>query len=274
MMNEPSGKAKLAVVLGSGLGTLEQLVRLEAAYSYRDVPGLPSPSVEGHPGRVSIARIGGFTLLLFSGRLHVYEDLDFWAVGKLVSTAVELGCRRILLTQTAGSLHRSLPVGEWVLPTDIFYFPMDACLRISSAESAVRRGGTAPVAAHSSLISRSFRGEVERAAIGAGVTLQKGTLFWTTGPAYETPAEARAAARLGADAVAMSSLPELLVAREHGIESAALTLITNFAPNVSSESMHHDHVVKRGRAAAARLKEILENLLSTTPLCEGRYAGL
>ena len=273
-MNELSGKAKLAVVLGSGLGTLEQLVKLEVAYSYRDVPGLSSPSVEGHPGRMSLARVGGSPLLLFSGRLHVYEGLDFWAVGKLVSTAVELGCQRILLTHTAGSLHRSLPVGEWMLPTDIVYFPMDACWRISSAESPVRRDVTASVAAPSSLISGSFRGEVERAAIGAGVPLQNGNLFWTTGPAYETPAEARAAAGLGADAVTMSSLPELVIARDLGIESAVLSLITNFAPNVSSERVHHDHVVKRGEACATRLKEILEILLNPTPLCEGKYAGL
>lgn len=113
------GKSGMAVVLGSGLSALCELVETVAEIPYGEVPGLTPPSAEGHPGRLSLCRLAGFPLLLFAGRRHFYEDGEMEIAGSVAGTAAGLGCRRILLTQAAGSLHRELKPGSWVLPRDI-----------------------------------------------------------------------------------------------------------------------------------------------------------
>jgi purine-nucleoside phosphorylase len=252
-MENLRGKADLAVVLGSGLGALGEFVDTLAEVPYGDVPRLEPPTVPGHRGTLALARLAGRPLYLFSGRLHCYEGLTFAEAGSPARVATELGCRRLLLTQAAGSLRRELPVGVWMLADDIVSFPWS-----SARPAGCGAGDTAPKC----LLSPSFTNDIRAAATGRGIRLHGGTLFWTVGPAYETNAEARAAVELGARAASMSALPELLVARAAGIEAALLSRITNYAAPMQGGIIDHGRVIETAGSGARALAALLEGLLS------------
>jgi purine-nucleoside phosphorylase len=252
-MEELKGRTKLALVLGSGLGAFEKLVRIDREVPYSAFDGLGDPTVEGHKGRVILGKSEEGPIILFSGRLHCYEGLSMEEAGLPARIASELGCRRLLLTQAAGSLRRDLAVGSWMLATDIVSLPCRP-----DAHGPGDGAGMAP----KRLISDTFRLEIVEAARRRGSRLREGILFWTTGPCYETPAESLAAVELGASAASMSGLPELLVARTCGLRAAVLSLITNHAPSVSGTGVDHGSVLRAGEKGFLALGEIVAGLLS------------
>ena len=249
-MEELKGRAELAVVLGSGLGAFERLVQIDREVPYRVFDGLSDPTVEGHKGLVILGRSEECPLILFSGRLHCYEGLSIEEAGSPARIASELGCKRLLLTQAAGSLRRDLAVGSWMLPKDIVSLPL---------RPIANRPGEGVGRA---LISETFRLEIIDAARRRGAQLREGILFWATGPCYETPAESLAAVELGASAASMSGLPELAVARAVGLEAAVLSLITNHAPSVSGGGAEHGSVIRTGEKGVPALGDIVAGLLS------------
>lgn len=238
-------RAELAVVLGSGLSPAPGEIDILESVSYEHA-GLPAPGVDGHDGRLLLARCGGRPVLFFSGRPHRYEGGDPAAAERIVEAAATAGCRRVLLTQAAGSLVVGLPPGAWLLASGVVSFPA------RGLAPGDRR--TAP------LISSAMRGDVAAAAAAAGVPLREGVLCWMTGPAYETPAEARAAAAIGGEAATMSALPELLAARRIGLRAACLARITNYTANVSASTTDHDEVLQAGRNATGELLSVVVRL--------------
>lgn len=242
---ELRGAAETAVVVGSGLSPKKWPGRVLAEIEYADLDGMAVPSVEGHPGRLLLLDTGKGRLLVFAGRAHFYEGTGWEGAGCTAAVAAGLGCRRIILTQAAGSLKRSLPVGSWLLPSGVVALPW----KYFSSGRAVR-----PV------ISPRLRGLVASAAAGAGLETRDGTLYWTAGPVYETPAEGAAASLAGADAATMSPLPELAAAAEKGLEAVCLSYITNFAPNVSMGATGHMEVLKAGKKGAGSLLKLLPHL--------------
>jgi purine-nucleoside phosphorylase len=253
--------ADTAVVLGSGLSIAERLVDRIESVPYTAIDGFAATTVAGHSGNLSLCRVGRFEFLLFAGRFHLYEGAGLER--RLVSLAAELGCKRMLITQAAGSLRPDLPVGSWMLPIDIVSLPWKAAIPVTDG-SAYR--GIRPAGGRS-MISTRFRRMVQSAALDAGVSLHEGILLFSLGPAYETSAEARAGALLGADAATMSSLPELSAASEAGIETVLLSWITNQTTNLSGSAIEHDEVVRRGDAGARILLKILAKLPRRNQKC-------
>jgi purine-nucleoside phosphorylase len=253
------GAAADAIILGSGLAVLAERVAPLARIPYADIPGIGGTTVEGHPGFVSLGRIAEVPVLLFAGRLHAYEGVGVKRLGSIVSLAAHAGCRRIIVTQAAGSLSRWIHPGTWMLATDALWFPSrhgpdPGCeSRRCGAEPERRRSG-AP------LVSRELSEAIRRAAHEALVPLAEGILAWTSGPTYETAAEARSAAFIGADAATMSSFPELLAARRLGLEAASLSWITNYTANVAGARTEHAHVVRMGEVGARALEMMLAAL--------------
>lgn len=239
------GRGGTAVVLGSGLRCAPPAGRVAASIPYGEIAGMPRPTVEGHAGRLTAIDTRSGPLYLLEGRIHFYEEGDAAEAGAAAALAAMLGARRLLLTHAAGSLHRSLEPGTWIAATDIVSFPWRGC---------GGRGGRPP------LLDPRLRERVAAAAAAAGVPLREGTLYWTAGPAYETPAEAAAASQAGALAATMSPLPELAAAREAGIPAASLALVTNWAPNVPGEPTGHGAVVAAGAAGASELSRIVASL--------------
>jgi len=245
-MQRFGGKADLAVILGSGLSVMEGRAAPVDSCRYGDFEDLPSPTVSGHPGRIFLLRE---RVLVFAGRAHLYEEGNPEAAAGPVRLAAALGCRRLLLTQAAGSLKAGLRPGSWMLAGDIVSLPL---ARSRLGLPGRRMAGNAP------LISERFRSLVSRASLRAGVELENGTLFWTPGPNYETAAEAAAAQRLGADAATMSPLPELVESAKIGMEAACLSWITNHTANVSRTETGHEKVVRMGKSGAGTLLRIVQ----------------
>jgi purine-nucleoside phosphorylase len=257
------GRSELAVVLGSGLSVLAETVERIVRIPYAAIPGLGATSVEGHPGRLTLARIGGKNVLLFEGRFHAYEGHDMEACGAPVSLAAALGSRRIVVTQAAGSLDRRLAPGSWLIPSDVATLPArfalaPGCVPARQGGEPERRRASAP------LISTRLRSELLEAARAAGIAAAEGTLLWTTGPSYETAAETRAAVLIGARAASMSSLPELMAARALGLDAALASRVTNYAAPLGSERLDHSEVCRRGAGGVPSLGVLLTRLLART----------
>jgi purine-nucleoside phosphorylase len=242
IFDDLKGAARTAVVAGSGLSPRRWPGKVAASIPYGEIGGLGATSVEGHPGRLLLIETAGGPILVFAGRRHLYEGGGLESAGAIPRAASHLGCRAIVLTQAAGSLTPSLPVGSWLLPSAVVALPW----REASGESPA--------------ISESLRARVAAAAADAGIALRDGQLYWTAGPAYETPAEASMAALMGASAATMSPLPELLAASEKGLEAVCLSYITNFAPNVGEGHTGHEMVLEAGKRGSRGVLSLLPEL--------------
>jgi purine-nucleoside phosphorylase len=230
------------VVLGSGMGPLVERVAAEAALSFADVPGLPSSSIVGHRGRLTLGRWAGRVVLVSEGRLHYYEGHPWDVVVRPIRLAAELGVRVLLLTNAAGGIRADLGPGSLLPLRDQIEWNRPCPWRVQ-----------APPSPYSprllELIGR------------AGGASEPGVYAAVTGPSYETPAEIRALRRAGADAVGMSTSREALAGVEAGLEVAAVSLITNRAAGLSDAKLDHEEVLATARVAAVRLADVLERVL-------------
>ena len=264
------GAAAYAIILGSGLAGLADRIGTRVRIPYASVPGLGATSVEGHPGFITLGRIADEPALVFAGRFHRYEGSEANDPSSIVSLAADAGCARIIVTQAAGESYAAVE-GRHVDARDGRSFPAGevrhrarrrvAARRRPAGSAAKPRGlfpGDAP-GRHGARLGAALRGD-PGAARAAHVPLAEGVLCWTSGPAYETAAEARFAVSLGADAVTMSSLPELIAARRLGLEAASLGWITNHTANISRRRTEHAHVVGMGEAGVRALETILTAL--------------
>jgi inosine/guanosine/xanthosine phosphorylase family protein len=255
------GAAACAIVLGSGLSKLARGLESLARVPYARIPGFERTSVEGHPGFVSLCRLAGAPVLLFAGRYHAYEGAGPDALASPVLLAEYAGCSSIIVTQAAGSLTRRIPPRTWMLATDVIPFPSRSGLRFNrepfgGAFRGTGRSRAAPV------VSKELSAALRRSARAARIPVAEGVLCWTSGPTYETAAEARAGALMGADAATMSSYPELLAARRIGIEAACMSWITNHTANISESRTAHAEVLDSGGEGARSLRKLLAAFLS------------
>ncbi|MDZ7859494.1 MAG: hypothetical protein U5O15_02295 [Candidatus Krumholzibacteriota bacterium] len=248
------GKSKLAVILGSGLSPSGDEKSVHKLISYSDIGILPVPTAKGHPGIIFLfERLDGSCVYLFAGRSHLYEGVSREQAAAGVDLASKLGCRKVLFVNTAGSLTSRVPLESWFIPSDLMAFPFN--YGGHKGINGYRRDYCpAP------LISDSFRKEVITAAMEASIHTYEGTLMWNVGPCYETCTEASAVAELGADAVTMSILPELIESSDKNIETAILSRVTNYTPNVNRRSVSHDEVIRSGKKAKKMLFRILSGL--------------
>jgi len=254
------GAAACAIVLGSGLSRLVCGLESLAHVPYERLPGFGRTSVEGHPGFVSLCRLAGAPVLLFAGRFHAYEGAGIGALASPVMLAKYAGCSSIIVTQAAGSLTRRIPVRTWMLATGVIPFPSRSGFRFnrepfSGAFRETGRRREAPI------VSKGLSAALRRAARVARIPLAEGVLCWTSGPTYETAAEARAEAFMGADAATMSSFPELLAARRIGIEAACMSWITNHTANLSESRTVHAEVLDSADAGARSLGALVAAFL-------------
>jgi purine-nucleoside phosphorylase len=240
----------LAVVLGSGFNHVLRELAVEARVPFARLPGFPKPSVAGHAGELLVGRLGGTPVIVLSGRAHFYEGHAIDQVTFAVRTLAAYGIRDVLLTNAAGGINRKFRAGDFMLLTDHINFMGVNPLcgpRVPGLPRFVDL-----TQAYDAKLSRLLRS----AARIAKVKLQPGVYLAVSGPSYETPAEVRAFARMGADAVGMSTVPEVIVARQYGLRVAALSCITNLAAGISKSPLSHEEVLttaERVKLLAARL---------------------
>lgn len=245
------GTPRIAIVLGSGLGALEHHLDGAASVPYSDVPGLPDPGVAGHGGRFVFGRLNGRDVVLVVGRLHAYEGHDLAAVVAPVRIACRLGAHTIVLTNAAGGIRSELEAGDLVILDDQINFTLRSPLIGPVGEGETR------VPDMSAPFDIDLQRSMTKAAARLRLPVHRGVYGGVLGPAYETAAEVRMLARLGADVVGMSTVPEVIAARALGARVGGLSLVTNRATGRSDERLSHDEVLAAGADASERMIALL-----------------
>jgi purine-nucleoside phosphorylase len=250
----------LAIVLGSGFHHVLTALKVEKKISYAKIPGFPRPTVSGHAGELYFGTLGGTPVMVLSGRAHFYEGHPMERVTFAVRTLAAYGIRDLLLTNAAGGLNRKFRAGDFMMLTD----------HINLMGTNPLRGEAIPGLPRFVDLTQTYDAGLSKllrtAANECKVKLQAGVYLAVSGPSYETPAEIRAFARLGADAVGMSTVPEAIVARQCGVNVAGVSCITNLAAGISKENLSHAEVLE----TAERVKTVAASVLKNFARLYGR----
>lgn len=241
-----------AIVLGSGLGSLVDEVRQQVRISYGELEGFPMSGVTGHAGELVAGYLGREPVIMLSGRAHYYEHGDAKAMRLPIAVLKDIGVHSLILTNSAGSVREDLPPGSVMQIADhINYSGMNPLIGEKGDQRFV--GMTSAYDGELSLAMRN-------AAIRCGIPLFSGIYMWFSGPSFETPAEIRMARVLGADAVGMSTVPEVILARYFGLKVAAASVVTNYGAGMTGAELSHDETKDMapigGRQLAAILREM------------------
>lgn len=246
---------ELALVLGSGLGELADEVEDARVVPTAALPGYPRSTVAGHAGRLVFGKLEGRSVLFLQGRVHLYEGHDARALGVPVRLMHALGARCLLVTNAAGGIDPSLTPGTLMFITD------HVNLAFANPLSGPNPEGGPRFPDMSAPYDPEWLDRAERAALALGIPTRRGVYLWTRGPSYETRAEIRAFARLGADAVGMSTVPEVLQARHLGMRVLGISTITNPAAGIGSEPLDHDDVLTVGRRVRQKLTRLVRKVV-------------
>ncbi len=234
------------LVLGSGMGPLVRRVSAKASLSFADIPSLPSSSVAGHRGCLTLGEWGGRRVLVSEGRLHYYEGHSWSVVVRPIQLAAELGARIALLTNAAGGIRADLGPGKLMPIRDHLEWNHPNPWRAPARPSP-----------YSPRLIEAFC----EAGKTVEMDLSPGIYAAVTGPSYETAAEIRALREVGADAVGMSTSREVQAGVATGMECAAISLITNRAAGLSAAPLDHAEVLATAQATAEQLADLLEEVL-------------
>ena len=238
------------LVLGSGLGSLVDRVDVMGRLSFADVPEIPVSTVPGHAGQFVWGRLGRTRVVISQGRVHLYEGHPARAVTAGIRFMAAAGVRSVILTNAAGTLNPEFAPGSWMMISD-----------------HLNLTGTSPLLGGPNFIDRSevytreLRERFHAAAAEGKNRLHEGVYAGLGGPQYETPAEIRMMARLGADAVGMSTVLEAIEARALGLRVAGFSCLTNWAAGINPGPLDHSEVLSTGKAAADEFCSILERAL-------------
>lgn len=245
----------LAIVLGSGFQQATSRLRTETEIPYTKLPGFPKPGVGGHAGKVVLGRFGNAPVLVLSGRAHFYEGHSMEAVTFPIRVLAEFGIRDVLLTNAAGGINREFKPGDFMRLVD----------HINLMGTNPLRGELAAGRERFVDLSQAYDAKLakllDRAAKTTGLPLHRGVYLAISGPSYETPAEIRAFARLGADAIGMSTVPEAIVARQCGLRVAGLSCITNLAAGVGRRPLSHEEVLATGQRVSEQAAELIRSFI-------------
>jgi len=239
----------IAMVLGSGLGGLVDEVEDAVEVPYTDLPGFPSSGVTGHAGKLVAGTFAGHPVIMLAGRAHYYEHGDAAVMRPMLEVLAGIGITRLLLTNAAGSLDPQMPPGSVMLITDHINFSGSNPL---FGEPSDRR-----FVGLTEAYDAPMRAAIERAALATGTIMHQGVYMWFSGPSFETPAEIRMARLFGANAVGMSTVPEVILARFLGLRVAACSVITNLAAGMTGAELSHQETKDMAPVGGRRLATIL-----------------
>jgi len=251
-------KPRVGIVLGSGLGGLADKIETVASIDFADIPDFPRSTVEGHAGRLVLGRLGGMPVICMQGRIHLYEGIDPQNLAVPVRVMKLLGIEILLVTNAAGSFHEDVGPGRLMLISDHINFTSRNPLigdnddrfgpRFFSMEDAY---------------DPTLRDHLKAVAKELNIDLSEGVYLHYLGPNFETPAEINAFRILGADAVGMSTTPEVLAARHAGLRVAAISNITNLVAGLSKTKLSHEQTLECAKLAANDLEQLIIVFLGT-----------
>jgi purine-nucleoside phosphorylase len=246
----------LAIILGSGLGGLVGRFEDPVSVSFADVPGFPSATVVGHAGKVIAGTLAGRRVIALAGRFHMYEGHDAALAGFPVRVLHALGASALFVSNAAGGIRASFAPGDLMLITDhlnlMFRNPLVG--RVEPGDDRF------PDMSHP--YDDALAALLREQASALGFTLQEGVYCGLLGPTYETPAEVRMLGVMGGDAVGMSTVPEVIVARALGMRVAGVSCITNLASGISAQPLSHTEVIETTALVASKFEALVERFVA------------
>jgi purine-nucleoside phosphorylase len=246
-------RPRIAVLLGSGWHDFAASVRDAQTLPYAELPAFPVLGIAGHAGTLVLGRCGAHDVAVLAGRKHAYESGDAQAMKGAIATLAACGVQVLVQTNAAGSLDPSMQPGALMLLADH--------LNIVQRSPLLGESGSERFVDLRDAYDPALRRQAHAAAQRRGATLHEGVYAWVLGPQFETPAEIRMLQRLGAQAVGMSTVPETILARRHGLRVLALSMITNMGCGLHDENLSHAHTLASAQAAGARAVPLLHAIV-------------
>lgn len=244
---QPFKDLSAAIILGSGLNSFAEQIEEAEVIPYSQIPSMPQTSVAGHDGNLILGLINGHKVIAFSGRFHHYEGFNFEETATPVYLAKALGAQKLIISNAAGAINTSFSVGDLMVIEDV----IRGDLLLSPT------GNTRHRYRHHQWVPG-----VRNLASQIGITTQQGTYIYAKGPNYETKAEIRAFRRMGADAVGMSTAPELFEAARLELKTVAISLISNMAAGVTKGKLDHDEVKAAADSRKADFARLVKALIA------------
>ncbi len=236
-----AAQPRLGLILGSGLGAFADTLDDPVRVPYEEIPHWPVSTVEGHSGQLVVGSRAGVVLAVMQGRVHLYEGYDPWEVVFPVRALSLLGCHSLLVTNAAGAINREFAAGDLMLIRDHINFQgTNACVGANLDDIGPRFFDMTYA------YDRSYLKLARQAADNRGLRLREGVYAAVLGPAYETPAEIRMLAAMGADAVGMSTVPEVTAANHAGMRVVGISCLSNMAAGVLDAPLDHAEVMETG----------------------------
>lgn len=246
----------LGIILGSGLGSLVDSIEDKEIIAYEEIPGFPKSNVAGHAGNLVIGKMGKKTVIALQGRVHYYEGLGMKEVTYAVYVMKLLGVQDLIVTNACGGINRSFKPGDLMIQTDfINMLGTNSLIGDNDERFGVRFPDM------SEPYSKELRSRAQQVAENAGIEYKEGVYAIFSGPCYETAAEIRAYERLGADAIGMSTVPEVIAANYLGMKVLGISCITNMATGIAKEKHSHEEVVKIANESSSNLCRWMKQLI-------------
>lgn len=244
---------EIGLILGSGLSFFaDDRIKLSGRLQYNEIEGFPISTAPGHIGQFIYGTLGGKRVICMQGRLHFYEGYSMEQLTAPVRLMNSLGVQTLFITNAAGGIHRDYKPGDFMLLSDHINLLGTNPLIGSKGDEGVYFPDMSEV------YDSTLRTEIRNWAETNKIELKEGVYLATTGPSYETPAEIRAFASLGADAVGMSTVPEAIVARKLGMRVLGISCITNAAAGISETKLSHEEVSKTASRVSSQFADLLE----------------
>jgi len=252
--NRMNIQPQIGMVLGSGLGILADEIEDAVEVNYSEIPNFPVSTVEGHDGKLIIGKLKNKYVMAMKGRFHYYEGYNMDVVSMPIRVMKLLGINNLLVTNAAGGINKDYEPGDLMIIKDHIKFFSDSPLRGKNMDEFGPRFNDM-----SNVYTEELRELAKEIAYGLDMNIREGVYAFMPGPSYETPAEIRMLSILGADAVGMSTVPEVIVAAHSGMKVLGISCITNMAAGILNQPLSHQEVME----TAERVKESFGILVRT-----------